>query len=174
MSENFMGEVRIWANTYAPRGWAPCDGQLLLIAQNTALYSLFGTMYGGDGRTTFGVPDLQARAQVHQGQGPGLSRYQMGQKGGVDQVTLNDQQIPPHTHGPWHGTARDADTTNPTGALFATDLDEDNWNDEGNANAQLNTAAVQSVGGGAAHNNLQPFLPLNICVALQGLYPSRS
>ncbi len=175
MSEPFIGEIRIWACNFAPRGWAFCNGQLLPISQNTALFSLYGTTYGGDGRTTFAIPNFtEGRAAMHAGRGPGLTSRRLGEKGGSAAATVQESQIGSHNHGPWRATTRDVDTASPANALFGADLDEDVFNDAGNADATLNTAAVSQVGGGQAHNNVQPYQVLNFCCALTGLYPSRS
>lgn len=175
MSEPFIAEIRIFAGNFAPRSWAFCNGQLLPVAQNTALFSLIGTTYGGDGRTTTALPDLQGRSPMHPGRGPGLTDRRLGEKGGVDTVTLTEAQIPSHTH-----TMRAANS--PLRGLQAPAATR-TINRSGGGNAyQTNSSsnlvplagqALPNAGGGQAHNNMQPFLAINFIIALQGLYPSR-
>lgn len=171
MSDAFVAEIRIFPFNFAPRGWAFCNGQLLPISQNTALFSLVGTYYGGDGRTTFGLPNLQGRGAVGVGQGPGLSRYDVGQNGGVETVTLLKTEIPAHSH-TLNATAS-ATTGNPTGAALAPPAGGQlEYRMPGNI-APMAADSLVSVGG-APHNNLQPYLTLNFCIALQGIYPPRA
>jgi microcystin-dependent protein len=175
MSEPFIAEVRIFAGNFAPRNWAFCDGQLLPIAQNTALFSLIGSTYGGDGRTTTGLPDLQGRAPMHPGRGPGLTSRRLGQKLGTETVTLSELQIPSHSH-----TLRvHAGGSTPVGpsvtASLANSRTINAW--QTNTTANLVTMAPETLsntGGGQSHTNVQPYLTLNFIIALQGLYPSRS
>ncbi len=173
MSEPFIAEVRIFAGNFAPRGWAFCDGQLLPIAQNTALFSLIGTTYGGDGRTTTALPNLQGRAPMHPGRGPGLTARRLGQRSGVEMVSLSEAQMPNHTHS-LNGTSSVATVFTPdntsafargSGAAYKTDA---------TSLVDLASGSLQNTGGSQAHNNLQPFLTLNFIIALVGLYPSRS
>jgi len=183
MSEPFIAEIRIFAGNFAPRGWAFCNGQLLPISQNTALFSLIGTTYGGDGRTTTALPNLQGRAPMHPGRGPGLTARRLGERAGAETVTLSTAQIPGGTHS--HGLrAADASGTDtePEGNLLALAVDRDDpltdvpaysTNTERRPMA-TGVVAPTTVGGGQAHNNLQPFLAINFIIALQGLYPSRS
>ncbi len=173
MSEPFTAEIRIFAGNFAPRGWAFCDGQLLPIAQNTALFSLIGTTYGGDGRTTTALPNLQGRAPMHPGRGPGLTARRLGQKVGVETVTLSEAQIPSHNH-----TAR-ADSSSAvagaptnTSAFARTGGDLDAYL-TATPNVDLASSTLSTTGGGQAHTNLQPFLAINFIIALVGLYPSR-
>ncbi len=173
MSEPFIAEIRIFALNFAPRGWAFCDGQLLPIAQNTALFSLVGTTYGGDGRTTFGLPNLQGRAPMHPGNGPGLSPRRLGESGGSETVALTEAQIGAHAHG-MRGTTRAAQTRDPQGALFAAVADDDAYAPPGTTVALSADAMAESGGGGRPHGNLQPFLVLNFVIALLGTFPSRS
>lgn len=174
MSEPFIAEVRIFAGNFAPRGWAFCDGQLLPIAQNTALFSLIGTIYGGDGRTTTALPNLQGRAPMHPGRGPGLSPRQLGQRTGVETMGLSEAQIPAHSHTLRSAAAR-AGTGTPTGNAFNRSVGEMAYQDNTSANlVDMNSAMLATTGGGQAHNNMQPYLVLNFIIALQGLYPSRS
>ncbi len=171
MSEPFVGEIRMFAGNFAPRGWAFCDGQLLAVSQNDALFSLLGTIYGGDGRTTFGLPDLRGRVPIHAGTGPGLSPRRLGAKAGAENVTLTTNQLPSHTH-PVQGTSDPADSTDPatrlpaqatTINLFASSAPTVNFASQ----------AVPNVGGSRSHTNLMPFLCINFIIALFGIYPSR-
>lgn len=177
MSEPFTAEIRIFAGNFAPRGWAFCNGQLLPISQNTALFSLIGTTYGGDGRSTTALPNMQGRVPMHPGRGPGLTSRRLGQRGGVETVTISEAQMPNHTHqlrsstddieeeggdkGPTNGyTARmQANQSIYSGATNLVDMAPE---------------SLSNKGGSQAHNNLQPFLTMNFIIALVGLYPSRS
>ena len=170
MSEPFVAEIRIFAGNFAPRSWAFCDGQLLPIAQNTALFSLIGTTYGGDGRTTTGLPNLQGRAPMHPGRGPGLTTRRLGEKGGVETVTLTTAQMPNHNHR-LVADGEDGESTAAASQVVGA------GNDMFAPAENLVDMAAQSLtaqGGGGAHNNLQPFLSLNYIIALQGTYPSRA
>jgi microcystin-dependent protein len=172
MSEPFIAEVRIFAGNFAPRGWAFCDGQLLPIAQNTALFSIIGTIYGGDGRTTTALPNMRGRAPMHPGRGPGLTSRQIGQSGGSETVTLNEAQIPAHTHTLRSGASRSG-VGSPSGNAFNRSVGANAY---GPANNLVNMGAqmVANTGGGQAHNNMQPYLSINFIIALVGLYPTRS
>lgn len=177
MSEPFIAEIRIFAGNFAPRGWAFCNGQLLPVSQNTALFSLIGTTYGGDGRSTTALPNLQGRAPMHPGRGPGLTSRRLGQRGGVEDVTLTEAQLPNHSHtlraatgGGRFGVGNAKDPENATlattsGASYASGS---------SAKVPMADAALPPAGGSQAHNNMQPFLTMNFIIALQGLYPSRS
>ena len=171
MSDPFVGEIRMFAGNFAPRNWAFCDGQLLAISQNDALFSLLGTTYGGDGRTTFGLPDLQGRVPVHAGSGPGLSNRPLGSKSGSESVTLGSTQLPSHTHA-LQGSGDAATTPDPSGNVFARSSGDAYGSDFSASN--MNAAAVGGSGGGQAHTNLMPSLVVNVIVALFGIYPSRS
>jgi microcystin-dependent protein len=176
MSDPFIAEIKIFPGNFAPRNWAFCDGQLLPIAQNTALFSLVGTTYGGDGRTTFGVPDLRGRAPMNPRNGPGLTSRRLGERGGVENVTLTQAQMPAHNHTlQASGTAVDEEgTSNPADAVTGvTDLSDAIYGPAG-ATTQMHPSALASVGGGQMHNNMQPFLALNFIIALVGVFPSRS
>ena len=172
MSEPFIAEIRIFAGNFAPRGWAFCDGQLLPISQNTALFSLIGTIYGGDGRSTTQLPDLQGRAPMHEGRGPGLTTRRLGEKGGVDTVTLTEGQMANHTHTaggvPIPGNQDDPASTSVLAAVTGSNVYESATNLVDMANEML-----PNEGGSQAHNNMQPYLAVNFIIALQGLYPSR-
>ena len=171
MSEPFVGEIRMFAGTFAPRGWALCDGQLLAVSQNDALFSLFGTIYGGDGRTTFGLPDLRGRIPIHQGQGPGLSQRRLGQKGGTEVETLTLGETPVHSHR-FQASSESADLASPQAAVPAQSALVDAYIQDA-ASAGLNASAIQNTGGSQSHNNLQPFVCINFIVALSGIYPPR-
>ena len=169
--EPFIGEVRWFAGNFAPRGWAFCDGQLLAISQNTALFSILGTTYGGDGRTTFGLPDMRGRSMLHAGRGPGLTPRLIGQKGGTEAETLNTSQLATHSH-----TLR-ADNTggdsvlpndrviSKAGRLRMFDA---------NANVDMGGSSITTTGGGQSHNNMRPYITMSCIIAMQGLYPSRN
>ena len=171
MSEPFVGEIRMFAGNFAPRGWALCDGQLLAVSQNDALFSLLGTIYGGDGRTTFGLPDLRGRIPIHAGTGPGLSERRLGSKAGSERVTPTASQLPSHAH-VQRGTSDGAETTDPTGALYARLGTELLYRTDGTI-AQMAAGSVGNVGGNGQHDNLMPFLCINFIISLFGIYPSR-
>lgn len=172
MSEPFIAEIRIFAGNFAPRGWAFCNGQLLPIAQNTALFSLIGTTYGGDGRSTTALPNLQGRAPMHPGRGPGLTARRLGERGGVETVTLSEAQMPNHTHtleaSPAPADQDDAGSTTVLGTSAGANI----YGPPNNLQ-ELDNQTLQPTGGSQAHNNMQPFLAINFIIALVGLYPSR-
>ena len=173
MSEPFIAEIRIFTFNFAPRGWAFCNGQLLPIAQNTALFSLIGTTYGGDGRTTTALPDLQGRAAMQPRQGPGLTDRRLGQKGGTESERLTDAQMPNHTH-QLTATERDGRFADPANKYLATG---NQMYSSASPDTSLAPESLQEAGGAgetAAHTNMQPYQAVNFCIALQGLYPSRS
>lgn len=174
MSEPFIAEVRIFAGNFAPRGWAFCNGQLLQIAQNTALFSLIGTTYGGDGRTTVALPNLQGKAPMHPGNGPGLTPRSLGQSAGNATHTLTAAQIPTHTH-QLRCADESADTGEPGSALLAASYPlADRQYRSGNPSGVMSAMALETVGGSQPHNNMPPYLTLNFIIALVGLFPSRS
>jgi microcystin-dependent protein len=186
MSEPFVGEIKIFAGNFAPRGWAFCNGQILAISQNSALFSILGTTYGGDGRTTFALPDLRGRVPIHAGTGPGLSPYQLGQRSGVENVTLGVNQIPAHGHPinvsspPVVRCSNQAGTTNsPVGNVLAQAPGGTNVYRPGAPNSNMNIGgfsaglSIGNTGGGQQHTNVQPFLSVHFIIALQGIYPSR-
>jgi microcystin-dependent protein len=173
MSEPFIAEIRIFAGNFAPRGWAFCNGQLLPIAQNTALFSLIGTTYGGDGRTTTALPDLQGRAPMQPGSGPGLTARRLGEKVGVETVTLSEAQIPSHTHTE-RSASRRARSTAPSATTSFTEGSDATFAPSSSATVDLASETISTTGGGQAHTNLQPYLTMNFIIALIGLYPSRS
>jgi len=178
MAEPFYGEIKMFAGTYAPRNYAFCDGATLDISQNTALFSLLGCDYGGDCRVTFRLPDLQGRAPMHWGQGPGLSYYQRAQMGGWEAITLQSHQLPRHGHSL---AAAEGDATTPTpgnGTSWAATVGRRGggakiYGDEANL-VEMNTAALQTAGGGHPHDNMQPYTVLNFIIALVGTYPARN
>ena len=170
MADPFVAEIRIFGFQFAPKGWAFCNGQILPISQNTALFSLLGTTYGGDGKSTFALPDMQGNAPMHPGQGPGLSLHDLGETGGTQFVTLLESEMPAHSHG-FQGDEDDASFKTP----------KDMFLGGGNqmylkppaVNTNLALQAIAPAGGSLPHNNMQPFLTLNFCIALQGVFPPR-
>ena len=168
MSEPFLAEIRIFAGHFAPAGWAYCNGQLLPISQNTAYFSLVGTTYGGDGETTFALPNLEDRVPIGKGNGPGLPLYAQGQKGGSETVALTVNEMPAHTHA-MTGTDADADARTPANARYAHTVGDEGYalNEAGTA-----TSPTEASGTGAAHNNMQPYLVMSYITALVGVYPS--
>lgn len=171
-SEPFIGQIMMVGYTFCPRGWADANGQLLAISSNTALFSLYGTTFGGDGRTTFALPDLRGRVPINLGQGAGLSSRQLGQSGGSETNTLTANQLPPHSHS-LNGTTAGANAVDPSGNTLANTGRNNTYN-TGAPNAQMNAGSIGSAGGGQAVNNMPPFLTVRYCVALQGIFPSRS
>jgi microcystin-dependent protein len=170
MAEPFLGEIRVTGFNFAPQGWAMCNGQLMPINQNTALFSLLGTFYGGDGIQTFALPDLRGRVAIHQGQGPGLTPYDVGEVTGVESVALGTNEIPSHSHtvAPATGTSQ---TTNRPAAAFPANGGEYSGTAGGVPMGISNSSVV---GGNQPHENRQPLLVLNFVIALQGIFPSRS
>jgi microcystin-dependent protein len=171
MADPFLGQISIFSFGFAPKGWAFCTGQTLQIAQNQALFSLLGTTYGGDGVRTFGLPDLQSRAALSSGRGPGLSPYTLGQIGGESAHTLTIQEMPSHAHGA--ATASDTTQLSPVGRYWAP-------NTQGNATYSATATGIMSAnavglsGNSQPHPNMQPYLAVNFCIALVGVYPSRN
>jgi microcystin-dependent protein len=165
MAEPFLSEIRIMSFNYAPQGWAMCNGQLLLINQNQALFSLLGTTFGGDGRLNFALPDMRGQTPVHVGDG-----WTLGQKMGEQAHTLNQSEMPAHNH-VINGTSAQASSLSPVNNLWATT----NANTFGTApDTPLNPASMTSIGGSQAHLNMQPYLALTFCIALQGIFPSQN
>ena len=175
MSDPFLAEIRMFGGNFAPTGWALCDGQLMPISQNTALFSLLGTTYGGDGRVTFALPNLQGATPMQQGQGPGLSPRYLGEVGGEQTVTLLQTEMPTHTHAV-SGVAGLGSATSPANAV---------WGEAGigrqldliystaQPNTPMNPQSVQTAGGSQPHNNMPPYLCLTFIIALQGIFPQR-
>jgi microcystin-dependent protein len=166
----FIGELRLFGFNFASRGWALCQGQLLAIAQNSALFSLLGTMYGGNGQTNFALPDLRGRVALSFGQGPGLSPYEQGQPGGTEQVTLIANQLPPHNHTVAASSA--ATSKSPAGAFPAANGDSSNYGST--ADLTMNPAMVGGGGSAQPVAIASPYLVLNWCIALEGVFPSRN
>ena len=176
MSEPFLAEIRIVGFNFAPRGWAFCDGQILPINQNQSLYSLLGTTYGGDGRTSFALPDLRGRVPIHVGQSDGGTDHRQGQKSGEESHTLSAAEMPQHKHTP-HASGNVGTSPSPQGNYWAqvTGTVGNSYADPGQSspgNAMNNP--VVNVGGGQAHNNMQTFIAVYFCIALRGLFPSRN
>ena len=176
MADPFVAEIRIFPFNFAPKGWAWCDGQLLPISQNTALFSLLGTTYGGDGKSTFALPNLQGRTPMHPGQGPGLSLHNLGETGGAQTVTLLESEIPAHSHSLSASTAA-ADEEGQKQPGFAVPGSQQNANQiygslAGNL-VQMAPQALALAGGDQPHNNMQPYLTFYFCIALQGVFPPR-
>ena len=171
-AQPFIGQIMVFAGNFAPAGWAQCNGQLLPISQYDALFSLIGTTYGGDGQTTFALPDLRSRLPIHQGQGPGLSNYVPGENGGAEAVTLLTSQLPVHTH-PALGNSDAGTSTDPTGGVWASGP-TNIYIAGASANTNMNPASISGSGGGQPHDNMLPFVTLNFCIALEGIYPSQS
>ena len=172
MSEPFLGEIRMFGFGFAPQGWAQCNGQLLPISQNTALFSLLGTTYGGDGTTTFALPDMQSRVPVCQGQGPGLSSYTEGQAGGAETVTLAATQMPGHTH-PVKASSGAAGSDQPEGRALARSASHI-YTAKPDTSTVMNADMLGDAGGSQPHGNIQPYLAVNFCIALTGIFPARN
>jgi microcystin-dependent protein len=183
MSQPFVGEIKIHACSFAPRGWQFCQGQLIPIQQNTALFSLLGTQFGGNGQTTFGLPDLRGRTPIHKGTGPGLTQHLMGEMSGTENVTLLATEMPMHTH----ATVTTAvlpcsnipgNTDSPAGNFPAANENSENFSSTAEVNAAMGGLVVSqslaSTGNGQAHSNMPPYLVLNFCIATQGVFPSRN
>jgi microcystin-dependent protein len=174
MAEPFVGEIRMFGFNFPPQGWAMCNGQLLPISQNQALFSLIGTFYGGNGTTNFALPNLQSCVAIHQGQGSGLSPYVLGQSGGAENVTLTPAQMPTHTHlvQCYTGGGNQATPSGNVPAVESTGTSLDYSN--ANPNDTMSPAMLETQGGSQPHPNIQPYLCLNFCIALQGVFPSRN
>ena len=173
MADPFVAEIRIFPFNFAPRGWAWCDGQLLPLSQNTALFSLLGTTYGGNGKSTFALPDLQGRAPMHPGQGPGLSLHDLGETGGSETVSLLESEIPSHIHA-INVSQADAISRIPTANHPATGIGVGMFGPSNTPVTSLNPNALSPAGGDNPHNNMMPYLTFYFCIALQGVFPPRS
>jgi len=183
MSEPFMGQIQMWGCGFAPRGWVDCTGATLSISDYTAVYSIVGTVYGGDGRVTFGIPNLKGRAPLHAGHGPGLSAYSLGNYGGADSTYLTPDQLPPHTHSV-EVNNQEANTANPQGMVLgkgvktsgapASRAIKEYADYDAAAAISMAPQMLASSGGGGGHLNQQPFMSVRFCMALLGIYPSRS
>jgi microcystin-dependent protein len=165
-----LGEIRIFAGNFAPQGWAICDGRVLSVADNQELYALIGGSYGGNGRTTFALPDLRSRVPIHFGTGPGLSPRALGSMGGDETVTLTQEELPPHTHTP-RANNDGGSSDRPVGDFWPRSTTSTQFGDPSTANTTLNAEAVAKSGKKQAHDNMLPYLPLNFIIALQGVYP---
>jgi microcystin-dependent protein len=173
MADPFVAEIRIFPFNFAPKGWAWCNGQLLPISQNTALFSLLGTTYGGDGKSTFALPDLEGRAPMHPGQGPGLSLHDLGETGGSETVTLLESEIPAHSH-PLKAQAQSATKSTPSGNSIAKVAGATPYlPPAGAALVSMSDQTVAPAGGDQPHNNMMPYLTFYFCIAMQGVFPPR-
>jgi microcystin-dependent protein len=173
MADPFLAEIRIFPFNFAPKGWAFCNGQLMPLSQNTALFSLLGTTYGGDGKSNFALPDMQGNAPMHPGQGPGLSLHDLGETGGSETVTLLESEIPAHSHA-WTASAADGIAQSPAGQKLAQGVGINAYQPAGGAMTQLNFNTLTPAGGGLPHNNMMPYLTLYFNIALQGVFPPRT
>jgi microcystin-dependent protein len=171
MANPFLGQISMFGGNFAPLGYALCNGQLLSIAQNDALFALIGTIYGGDGETTFALPNMQSRVPYHRGNLAGGSSYVIGENAGVETVTLTTNQLPPHTHTP-AGNSTDGSQSSPANGFWGTA--SANIYSTTAPNAPMNAAAVGPAGGGQPHDNMLPFLCVNFIIALQGIFPPRN
>jgi microcystin-dependent protein len=171
MSNPFLGEIRLVGFNFPPVGWEPCDGRLMAISENDALFALIGTTYGGDGQTTFALPDLRGRVPINQGQGPGLSVYTIGQLAGTESVTLLNIEMPQHTHQILTG-AGGARSSSPTGNLLGSG-EADIYSRSGSA-VTIHPATISPSGGSQPHENMQPFLCVNFIICVAGIFPSRN
>ena len=177
MADPFVAEIRIFPFNFAPKGWAFCAGQLLPISQNTALFSLLGVTYGGDGKSTFALPDLQGNAAMHPGQGQGLSQRFLGEMSGTQAVTLIGTEMPVHAHGVGRASTTAGDATVPTNAVWAQSgagRGAAALYIAGPATGKVNQFSLAPTGGGLPHNNMQPYLTCYFCIALQGVFPPRT
>jgi len=173
MGEPFVGEIRMFGGSFAPAGWAMCQGQLMPISENDTLFNLIGTTYGGDGQETFGIPDLQGRVPMHAGQGPGISQnYQIGEQAGVESVTLTSQTTPTHTHA-FVATSNTALSTSPSDNVMAAGITTKMYTEDV-ANQPLNGTVITPQGGSQPHENLQPYLCLTFIISLFGVFPSQT
>ena len=171
----FLAEIRIFPFNFAPKGWAFCDGQILPLSQNTALFSLLGTTYGGDGKSNFALPNLQGNAPMHPGQGPGLSMHDLGETGGTSTVTLLESEMAAHNHSLMASTQPGEDPAPGPAEALARSVGASLYQSITNTNVvQLSPNTIGLSGSGQPHNNMQPYLTLNFCIALQGVYPPRT
>ena len=174
MADPFVAEIRIFPFNFAPKGWAWCDGQLLPLSQNTALFSLLGTTYGGNGKSNFALPDLQGRAPMHPGQGPGLSLHDLGETGGSEAVTLLESEIPSHAHS-LMASVDAANAQTPSSAVtLARSAGGTAYSTTTSGLVAMSDQALEPAGGDQPHNNLQPYLTFYFAIALQGVFPPRS
>jgi microcystin-dependent protein len=169
----FVAEIRIFPFNFAPKGWAFCDGQILPLSQNTALFSLLGTTYGGDGKSNFALPDMQGNAPMHPGQGPGLSLHDLGETGGSETVSLLESEIPGHSHN-ITASSQDGLDSHPVNNFLAQGIGINLYVNAGTTPVNMNDNSLSPAGGDQPHNNMQPYLTLNFCIALQGVFPPRT
>jgi microcystin-dependent protein len=174
MADPFVAEVRIFAFSFAPTGWARCDGQLMPISQNTALFSLLGTTYGGNGVSNFALPDLQGRAPMHPGQGPGLSLHDLGEAGGSETVTLLESEIPAHNHALVGSNEDGTQGTLTAGISLASSVGGQHYQTTTSGTVAMAANALTPAGGHQSHNNMMPYLTVQFCIALQGVFPPRT
>ncbi len=170
MADPYVGEIRLFAGNFAPNGWALCNGQVIAIADNDTLFTLLGTTYGGDGQTTFALPDLRGRAPLHQGAGPGLTPRALGQSGGSEQVTLGVPEMPAHSHAQNATSAAAQPAAGPSGSVLAATAV--NVYGSGTPTTAMAAGAIAAVGGGEPHDNMAPYVALNYIIALFGIYPT--
>jgi microcystin-dependent protein len=173
MADPFVAEIRIFPFNFAPKGWAWCDGQLLPLSQNTALFSLLGTTYGGNGKSNFALPDLQGRAAMHPGQGPGLSLHDLGETGGSETVSLLESEMPAHSHG-FQASNQPGEDPQAVGESFARSVGANLYQASSSGLVTMSDQAVAPAGGDQPHNNMQPYLTFYFCIALQGVFPPRT
>lgn len=173
MADPFVAEIRMFPFNFAPKGWAFCDGQLLPLSQNTALFSLLGTTYGGNGKSNFALPNLQGRAPMQPGQGPGLSLHDLGETGGSETVSLLESEIPTHAH-TMRGSIDDADLQIPQSFTTMAKSSGQNAYSSTATPVSLAPETLAPAGGDAPHNNMMPYLTFNFCIALQGVFPPRT
>jgi microcystin-dependent protein len=173
MADPFVAEIRMFPFNFAPRGWAFCDGQLLPLSQNTALFSLLGTTYGGNGKSNFALPNLQGRAPMHPGQGPGLSLHDLGEEAGVETVTLLESEVPSHTHAQ-RAAIDPGDLFAPTNNVLATSVGAAMYQPSNALLVNMSDQSLAPSGGDQPHNNMQPYLTVNFCIAMQGVFPPRT
>ena len=173
MADPFVAEIRMFPFNFAPRGWAFCDGQLLPLSQNTALFSLLGTTYGGNGKSNFALPNLQGRAPMHPGQGPGLSLHDLGEQAGVETVALLESEVPSHTHAQ-RAAIDPGDLFAPTNNVLATSVGAAMYQPSNALLVNMSDQSLAPSGGDQPHNNMQPYLTVNFCIAMQGVFPPRT
>lgn len=171
MSSPYVGEIRMFAGNFAPQGWSFCDGSQIAISQNETLFNLIGTTYGGDGQSTFNLPNLLSRVPIHMGTGSTGTTYNIGQMAGEEQVTLTSNQTPVHTHVPQANTG--GSTTSPSGGVWAGNPDLAQFAAPGSINGQMNSQTVQSAGSSQPHDNMIPFLVVSFIISMFGIYPSQ-
>ena len=173
MAQPYVGEIRMFAGNFAPAGWMFCDGQLLPISENDALFTLIGTTYGGDGEETFNLPNLASRVPIHMGTGPDGTTYQIGEMAGTEEVTLSVQQIPSHSH-PFTASTANGTATNPGGSVLAASVSSVQPLIVGTGSGAMNSGSVTPQGGSQPHENCQPFLCINYIISLFGIFPSQT